>query len=105
MTENVLQTLQNLVQDVIAPDVREVKVRLAALETTLDIRFSAIEQRLHVMDEKIDQRLAALDQKIELQFQAIMSAISEAKAHGELAGMRTITALAERVAVLESRQR
>jgi len=32
MSENVLQTLQQLVQDVIAPDVRELKVRLTALE-------------------------------------------------------------------------
>jgi len=32
MSENVLQTLQQLVQDVIAPDVRELKVRLTAPE-------------------------------------------------------------------------
>ena len=133
MNENVLQTLQKLVQDVIAPDVRELKVRVASLEKDLDVRFNAvdlrfnaidqllnamdqktdqrfnamdqkIDQRFNAMDQKIDQRFNAMDQKNELQFQAIMSAISESKAQGELATMRAITALSERVAVLESRQ-
>jgi hypothetical protein len=93
MSENILQTLQNLVQDVIAPDVRELKVRVASLERDMDLRFNAV-----------DQRLNAMDQKSELQFKAIMAAISESKAQGELAAMRAITALSERVAVLESRQ-
>jgi hypothetical protein len=122
MNENILQTLQKLVQDVIAPDVRELKVRVASLEKEMDVRFNAvdlrfnaidqrfnamdqkIDQRFNAMDQKIDQRLNAMDQKNQLQFQAIMAAISESKAQGELATMRAITALSERVAVLESRQ-
>jgi hypothetical protein len=111
MSENILQTLQNLVQDVIAPDVRELKVRVASLEKDMDVRFNAVDlrfnaldQRLSAMDQKMDQRLSAMDQKSELQFKAIMAAISESKAQGELATMRAITALSERVAVLESRQ-
>ena len=100
MNENILQTLQKLVQDVIAPDVRELKVRVASLEKDMDVRFNAVDLRFNA----IDQRFNAMDQKSELQFQAIMSAISESKAQGELATMRAITALSERVAVLESRQ-
>ena len=65
MSENILQTLQQLVQDVIAPDVRELKVRVASLEKDMDVRFNAI-----------DQRLDAIDQKNELQFKALMAAIS-----------------------------
>ena len=111
MNENILQTLQKLVQDVIAPNVRELKVRVASLEKDMDVRFNAvdlrfnaIDQRFNAMEQKIDQRFNAMDQKNELQFQAIMAAISESKAQGELATMRAITALSERVAVLESRQ-
>lgn len=81
-----LQTLQQLVQDVIAPDVRELKVRSASLEKQMDVRFDA------------------LDQKIDAQFKAIMSAIAESKAQAELTSMRVIAALSERVAVLESRR-
>lgn len=86
MSENMLQTLQQLVQDVIAPDVRELKVRSASLEKQMDVRFDA------------------LDQKIDAQFKAIMSAIAESKAQAELTSMRVIAALSERVAVLESRR-
>ena len=62
MTENLLQTLQRLVQGVIAPDVRELKVRLASLEKLVEVRFDA------------------MDQKTDAQFKAIMAAISESKA-------------------------
>ena len=62
MSENLLQTLQQLVQDVIAPDVRELKVRLASLEKLVEVRFDA------------------MDQKTDAQFKAIMAAISESKA-------------------------
>lgn len=83
-TENILQTLQPLIQDVIAPDVRELKVRMAALE---EMEFQS----------------KALNEKLDLQFRALMSAISESKAQGEITALKAITDLHERVAVLESR--
>jgi hypothetical protein len=42
MPENVLETLQRLIQDVIAPDVRELKVRMESLEKQSEIQFKAI---------------------------------------------------------------
>lgn len=86
MAENVLQTLQQLVQDVIAPDVRELKVRLTSLEKQVDVRFDAMEQ------------------KTDAQFRAIMAAIAESKAQAELTNMRLIASLSERVAVLEAQR-
>ena len=86
MSDNVLQTLQQLVQDVIAPDVRELKVRVTSLEKQMDVRFDA------------------MDQKSDAQFKAIMAAISESKAQSELTNMRLIAALTERVAVLEAKR-
>jgi hypothetical protein len=86
MSENILQTLQHLVQDVIAPDVRELKVRLDSLERQIDVRFNA------------------LDQKGDAQFKALMSAIAESKAQAERASMRIVASLSERVAVLESQR-
>jgi capsule polysaccharide export protein KpsE/RkpR len=87
MSENVLHALQQLVQDVIAPDVRELKVRVASLEKQIDVRFDALEQ------------------KTDAQFKALMAAISESKAQAELNTMRLIAALSERVAVLEAQRR
>ncbi|MGB8481912.1 MAG: hypothetical protein WCE63_24190 [Acidobacteriaceae bacterium] len=85
MTDNVLQTLQKLVQDVIAPDVRELKVRLTSLEKSVDERFSSLERQS------------------DAQFKAILAAIGESKAQAELSNMRVVSALSERVAALEAR--
>jgi hypothetical protein len=93
MSDNILQTLQQLVQDVIAPDVRELKVRMASLEKQMDVRFNAM-----------DQRFDALEQKGDIQFKAIMAALSESKAQIELNTFRMVAALSERVAVLEAQR-
>jgi len=84
MPENVLQTLQQLVQDVIAPDVRELKVRISSLEKLMEVRFDSS------------------DQKSDAQFRALMSAIAESRAQSELVTIRVVAALSERVAVLEA---
>jgi mannitol/fructose-specific phosphotransferase system IIA component (Ntr-type) len=86
MSENVLHTLQQLVQDVIAPAVRELKIRVASLEKQIDVRFDAMEQ------------------KQDAQFKALMAAIAESKAQAELSTMKLIAALSERVAVLEAQR-
>ena len=93
MSDNILQPLQQLIQDVIAPDVRELKVRLSSLEKQIDVRFDAI-----------DHRFDSMDQKTDAQFKAIMAAIAESKAQAELTNMRVVAALSERVAVLESQR-
>jgi hypothetical protein len=86
MSEGTLQTLQRLVQDVIAPDVRELKVRLASLEKQIDTRFDAA------------------DQKADARFDSLMSAISESRAQAELTNLRVIASLSERGAVLEAQR-
>ena len=94
MPDNVLQTLHQLVQDVIAPDVRELKVRISSLEKLMEVRFEAI-----------DRRFDSSDQKSDAQFRALMSAIAESRAQSELASIRVVAALSERVAVLEASRR
>ncbi len=87
MSDNVLQPLQQLIQDVIAPDVRELKVHVSSLEKQMDVRFEA------------------LGQKMDAQFKALLAAIGESKAQAELVTMRLLAPLAERVAVLEAQRR
>jgi hypothetical protein len=43
MADNVVQTLQHLLQDVIAPDVRELKIRVTSLEKQIDVRFEPMD--------------------------------------------------------------
>ena len=93
MSENVLKTLQQLVQDVIAPDVRELKVLAVAQE-----------KQIEMLKKHMDVRFEAMDQKNDAQFKALMSAISESRAQAELTNARVIAALSERVAVLEAQR-
>jgi outer membrane murein-binding lipoprotein Lpp len=98
MPDNVLQTLQQLVQDVIAPDVRELKVRVSSLEKTMDLRFDAMKQDM-------DTRFSSLEQKMDIQFRAVLAAIGESRAQAELTNVKLLASLSERVAVLEARNR
>jgi hypothetical protein len=92
MPENIAQTVQKVIQDLVAPDVRELKVLVQGLQKQLDQRF-----------EQIDNRLDAQRETSEAQFQALMAGFGEFKAQSELTNMRVIASLSERVAVLESR--
>ena len=97
MSENIAQTVQKVIQDLVAPDVRELKTLVSALQKQIDQRFDA-------QDQKSEARFHALDQKMDMQFQALMAAFGEFKAQSELASIRVISQLSERVAVLEARQ-
>ena len=101
MSDNILQTLQHLVQDVIAPDVRELKAnqaasekQIAALERHMDFRFVAADQKndarfnaIEARFDAIDARLDTYDKKSDAQFNALLSAISESRAQAELTNL------------------
>jgi hypothetical protein len=104
MSDNILQTLQQLVQDVIAPDVRELNVRVGSLEKRLDLFEKHVDDRFNAMEKRVDVRFDALDQKSEARFDAIMAAIAESRAQSELSVFRMVAALSERVPVLEAQR-
>jgi hypothetical protein len=96
MTDNLLQTLQQLVPDVIAPEVRELKVRQASFERLVDERFNSraksFDERFNSLTKERDMRFSALEECFplqarpsEIEFKTLMSAISESKAQTDLA--------------------
>ena len=93
MSENVLQSAQHLVQDLVSPDLRELKVNQAALE-----------KQVAALEKHMDVRFDAMDKKNDAQFKALLSAISESRAQAELTNLRVIASLSERVAVLEAQR-
>jgi exonuclease VII large subunit len=125
MPENIAQTIQKAIQDLVAPDVRELKILVAALQKQIDQRFERVDQRFDALNEQIDQRFEAVNKQMDqrfdaqsreidkrfdaqskhsdAQFEALMVAIGEFKAQRELAAVRVISARSERVAVLEAR--
>ncbi len=94
MTDNVLQTLQRAIQDVIAPDVRELKVRVASIEKQMETHYSSLR-------DQMDTNYSSLREQQEANFRALLSAIGESKAKTDLDTYRLIAALTERVAALE----
>jgi hypothetical protein len=84
VTENVLQSLQHAIQDVIAPDMRELKICVSGLEKQSETQYNSLR----------DQQDA--------KFKALTSAIGESKAKHDLDTFKLISALSERVAVLEA---
>jgi hypothetical protein len=91
MLENLTETVQKTLLDLVTPDVQELKVLVTALQKQLDQRFDA-----H------GQRADAHYQESDAQFKALMAALGQFKAQSELTNLRVITALSERVAVLEA---
>ncbi len=85
--------MQQLIQDVIAPDVRELKIRIAA-----------VEKQIEILQKHMDVSFNMADKKSDAQFKAILAAVAESRVHGELATMRVVAALSERVAVLEAQR-
>ena len=77
MSENILQTAQHLVQDVISPDIRELKVNQAALEKQIAALEKHMDIRFNSADQKSDARFETLEKKSDAQFNALLSAISE----------------------------
>jgi len=73
MSEDIAQTVQKVIQDLVAPDVRELKT----LRTNLQSQLTHVESSLQ---KQIDQRFDAQDKKADAQFRALMSALGEFKA-------------------------
>ncbi len=117
MSDNVVQTLQKLVQDVLAPEVRETKVRVESLAKEMEARFGAVDTRFDALTKEMDTRFDAVDQRFksidmrfdmmekqsESQYKSILAAIAESKAQTDLANMSEVYSLRERVAVLEAK--
>ncbi len=91
MNENVLQTLQQFIQDVLAPDVLELKSRAGALEKQMEFQYNALRDQISPQQSQQD-----------MQFRAIMAAIGEPRAQSSLDTFKLIAGLSERMAALEA---
>ena len=83
-TENILQTIKKTVQDIVAPDIRELKVRASSFEDYVKFQFETMQRQS------------------DAQFKALMAAISQSKAESELSTYKQIAAWSERVTALEA---
>jgi peptidoglycan hydrolase CwlO-like protein len=125
MAENALQTAQSFMQDVLAPDVRELKVKVDSLDKRIDSlerhmnqRFEALEKRMderfEAFEKRMDERFASLEKRTDDRFAAmqaqndanmreVLGAIARLELMTENIGLRATMEVRERVAVLEAR--
>lgn len=104
MSENIAQTVQKAIQDLVAPDVRELKTLVANLQSQLTHVETSLQKQIDQRFDAQDKKVEAQNQKQEAQFRALMSALGEFKAQSELTTIRVISQLSERVAVLEAQR-
>jgi chromosome segregation ATPase len=117
VAENTLQTAQGFLQDVLAPDVRELKVKVDALSKRiddLDKRIDGLDRRVDALEKRMNERFDAAERHMNEKFAAeraqndanlklILGAIARLELVSENSGLRAVMEVRERVAVLEAR--
>ena len=86
-SDNIIQTIKTTIQDVVAPDVRELKVRLDSVDKRLDgldKRFDGLEKRFELLQEQMTTFQRFLQEENAAHFRALLAAINQNKAETEL---------------------
>lgn len=83
MAENIAQTVQKVIQDLVAPDVRELKTVVTNLQSELTHVESSLQKQIDQRFEAQDKKAEAQNQKADAQFRALMSALGEFKAQSD----------------------
>ena len=60
MTENIVDGIRRVVQDLLVPELRELRAEFNAQRSEVDKRLDAMDKRLDAMDQKADARHAEL---------------------------------------------
>ncbi len=91
---DVVQSVRQLLQDFIAPELRELKGDVGRLESKIDSGLAQLES-------KMDSGLAQLESRMDSGFAQVRSLIENANLRAELEATRDIANLRERVTRLE----
>jgi len=91
VTETTIRGVKKAIQDFVAPEIRDLKGDIAKISTRLD-----------GIEKLMETQYKALSDKQDAQFNALMAAIGESRAKSELEAFKMVSALSERVAVLEA---
>jgi len=93
---SVIEDTRKLLQDFLAPELRELTARIDALEEKIDARFRGVDSRFDAFGKSIDARFDAAERLASERHTQTMQAI------GRLAD---VYELRERIARIEARER
>jgi hypothetical protein len=106
-----VEETRKMVQDFLAPELREIKARLEALEATTKLRFDAVQVQFASLEETMKARFdavqvqfASLEGTMNARFdtQDKIMAAQHAAVMSALTNLTNYSALAERLSKLES---
>ena len=102
VTETTIRGVKKAIQDFVAPEIRDLKGNIAEINTRLGGIEKLIETQYKALSDKMETQYKAFSDKQDAQFNALMAAIGESRAKSELEAFKMVSALSERVAVLEA---
>ncbi len=124
-SENILQAVKAAIQDVVAPDVRELKVKsdtlrqqIQEVDKRLSEQISSVDKRLSEqiasVDKRLSEQIASLERRmqenfaaqntmLDAQFHALLAALGQHKAETELMVVKQLSSFDQRLTRVEAR--
>jgi uncharacterized protein YicC (UPF0701 family) len=88
---------------VVAPDVRELKVKIESLREQVASVDKHLSEQVSALERHISDKFEASHARTDAQFHALLAAINQSKAENEVVVYKQVSALAERVTAIEAR--
>ncbi|MGA8428870.1 MAG: hypothetical protein WB729_03540 [Candidatus Sulfotelmatobacter sp.] len=99
---DVVQSVRQLLQDFIAPELRELKSDVKTLDTKIDLETSRLEDKITSESRQLGADMKRLESKMDSGFAQLQSTLENANLRAELEATRDIANLRERVTRLET---
>jgi hypothetical protein len=99
---DVVQSVRQLLQDFIAPELRELKGDVKSLDSKIDSETVRLEEKIASESRQLGSDLKRLESKMDSGFAHLESLLENANLRAELESTRDIANLRERVTRLET---
>ncbi len=70
-----IDDIRKAFQDIIAPELRAISVRLESVEKRMDERLASLDKRIDAIDKRMDERLESFEKIVSERFSALDKAI------------------------------
>jgi len=93
---SVIEDTRKLLQDFLAPELRELSARVDALEERMEARFSAVEKRIDLLEGRVEERFDAAERLASERHGQVLQGIAR---------LADIYELRERITRIEAREK
>jgi len=93
---SVIEDTRKLLQDFLAPELRELSARVGALEERMEARFNAVDKRIDRLEQRVEDRLVDAERLASERHGQVLQAIAR---------LADIYDLRERITRIEAREK